>query len=941
MWCKDPFLTLLKQFGYNVVRLPRTNIAPLHVLSRSGSNLDMLGDLSSILVGGTVPPITRDTQAATISGSNAKTGSMDAGVATGLLGGVIAAMGGSKVGIDGAYSKAKSITFEFLDVKQDAINITDLDKYLSAARPDPDSRSMATLLKSSGVYVLTATIKSKKLSVRAEDASGQSLKVDLSGVQQLVGGNVGVKQDDKGASSLVYEGPEPLVFGFQAVQILFDKTGQFQGFKRIDADAVAMRDIDSPSGDFVLLDTANSPFVRIGQGTSTPANVGRRALLIGVNDYPLLEARHQLKGCVNDAKVMAATLRDRFAFPESDIEVLLNEKATRDNILSAMDRLVDRTEPQDVVVIQYSGHGSQVEDREGDEPTGKDQTIVPCDSGRKDPNPNRDITDDEIFERLRKLAAKTDRITLLFDCCHSGTITRDDDFGEGARSLEEETRSVDVLPVASLSRETIDAMTKSGPSGFLPIDGSYVLIAGCRDEEKSFEHKIRTSTGEMRHGALTYFLTKELAKAPAGATYRDVFERAAQKVTGTFFNQHPQMEGASDRELFGVSSRKAARSVLVERTTTDGVKLSAGSAQGLTEGSKWAIYPQGHKEEDGDTGRLGVVTVTEVGALSSDAHIDEVIAPDSIATGTRAIELEHNLGPMSLSVEVEDLSGVHGAGAALQSQIGLSSLLKKADAGTATARVYGLPKGDPASRAGKAPQLGTLAEPTWAAIGRDGFLMFPTAPIEAEDSLERVLTNLEKIARYRNVLSLENHDPSDALAGKVRLVLLRRLANGSWIEAVPGDDGRVVIREGEKVGIRIINDHDSDVFVSVLDFGLTGRIKQLYPARGAKPAHKPGTFDPGLIIGLSFPPDFDRNRNEGEEAFKLIATTEPSDFTLLEQDATRDVKELEASKSLSPLEMLLASAGGGTRDGDVVMASGTGWTASLCRFTLVRKPASP
>jgi len=935
MWCKDPFLGLLKQFGYNVVRLPRANIAPLQVLSRSGSNLDMLGELASVLKCGTLPTIARDALSATISGSKAKTGGMEAGVATGLLGGVIAAMGGAKVGIEAAYANAKSITFEFLDVTQDSISITDLDKYLSAAKPDPESRAMERLLKSNGIYVLTATIKSKKIQVRAEDSSGQSVKLDLDGVQQLVGGKVGVKGDGKYASAVVYEGPVPLIFGFQAVQVLFEKAGEYEGFKRIDADAVGMREIDSTSGETVLLDTANSPFVRLVQ---PPTEVGRRALIIGVNTYPKLAARHQLKGCVNDAKVIAATLRDQFAFADADVEVLLDEAATRDAILAGMDRLVERTAPQDVVVIHYSGHGSEVNDREGDEPSGKDQTIVPSDSGRAEPHPNRDITDDEIFDRLRRLAAKTDRITLLFDCCHSGTISRDTDFGETARSLEGETRPDSVLPVPSVSAETIAAMIGTrdvGPSGFLPIDGSYVLIAGCRDEEKSFEHRVREASGEVRHGALTYFLTQEIAKAPAGATYRDVFERAAARVTATFLNQHPQMEGAADRELFGMADRNAVRSVAVDRDADGAITLSAGAAHGVAQGSKWAVYPQGHKETDGDAGRLGLVKITSVGPLASQATIVDATKPEAIATGCRAVEVEQHLGAMSLRVHIEEV-GVAGAAESLRLAFAGSLLLREADTSNADARVYALPAGDPDARSGRVPQLGTLGEATWAVVGRDGLLMFPAATIADSDSIERIRTNLEKLARYRNALALENRDPSNPIAGKVRLELLRRLADGTWIEANPGADGRLVFREGDTVGIRIINDHDAPVYVSVLDFGLTGRVKQLYPARGAQPAHKPGIFNPGLVIQLGMPKDFDPTRKEGQESFKLIATTEPADFTLLEQDATRDAFDVDQR---SPLEQLLFGAGSGTRDADVEMPSNLGWTTSLRGFTLARKDA--
>src|SRR5215211_3731411 len=121
----------------------------------------------------------------------------------------------------------------------------------------------------------------------------------------------------------------------------------------------------------------------------------KRALLIGIDEYPKLSPRYQLGGCVNDVEAMADILERKFAFPESNMAFLRNGEATRAGILAAMDELVESAETNDIVVIHYSGHGSQMTDREEDEPDGMDETIVPCDAGRgsgSDQIP--DITDD-------------------------------------------------------------------------------------------------------------------------------------------------------------------------------------------------------------------------------------------------------------------------------------------------------------------------------------------------------------------------------------------------------------------------------------------------------------------------------------------------------------------------------------------------------------------
>ncbi len=116
-------------------------------------------------------------------------------------------------------------------------------------------------------------------------------------------------------------------------------------------------------------------------------------------------------------------------------------------------------EPDDVVLFYYSGHGSQMSDREGDEPDFYDETIIPYDSGRM-PHKNRDISDDEIYLWLRDLGQKTGNITLWFDCCNSGSLTRAA-FGGATRSVPRDDRPPSQLPESPIPRSEW-ASTQSG-----------------------------------------------------------------------------------------------------------------------------------------------------------------------------------------------------------------------------------------------------------------------------------------------------------------------------------------------------------------------------------------------------------------------------------------------------------------------------------------------
>ncbi|CAN0121474.1 unnamed protein product [Ectocarpus fasciculatus] len=67
--------------------------------------------------------------------------------------------------------------------------------------------------------------------------------------------------------------------------------------------------------------------------------------------------------------------------------------------------------------MHYSGHGGSVKDTSGDEADNMDETLVPVDyksSGQ--------ITDDEILKELVMVLPEGVTLTVVMDCCHSGSI---------------------------------------------------------------------------------------------------------------------------------------------------------------------------------------------------------------------------------------------------------------------------------------------------------------------------------------------------------------------------------------------------------------------------------------------------------------------------------------------------------------------------------------
>jgi len=231
MSCKDPYIESLHGFGYNVIRLPRADVRPLHLLAKEADGLDRIGELATVLRAGAdvpLPKIAENTRMAAISGG--RTGDLSLGMGVSVLGSVIGAMGGSKLGLDAVYRDAESVTFEFPDVLEDRVEIARLDQYLADADVSPFAAHVAKLLDADQLFVTTAVLKATKITVEARRSKNARLDVSVPEIQKAVGGNVRVGVKGDVASKVTYEGKTPLAFAFQAVR-LFYEDGHYQRFE--------------------------------------------------------------------------------------------------------------------------------------------------------------------------------------------------------------------------------------------------------------------------------------------------------------------------------------------------------------------------------------------------------------------------------------------------------------------------------------------------------------------------------------------------------------------------------------------------------------------------------------------------------------------------------------------------------------------------------------
>jgi hypothetical protein len=279
-------------------------------------------------------------------------------------------------------------------------------------------------------------------------------------------------------------------------------------------------------------------------GGSSAARGRRRALCVGINAY----SRNPLNGCVADARLWARTLEGLGYEPA---RMLLDHDATRANILSELRTVVHASGPGDVVVFQYSGHGTTVPDRNADEVGGDspqdDEALCPIDflDGRL-------LIDDDLAEIFRNIPPGV-RVTSFIDACHSGSVSR---LGVGAPGpsagvVDERPRFVvadDQLIRAHFAFRAAGGGSRAARTSARAA-GRDTLFSACRSTEVAWE-----SNGQ---GDFTRHATPLLAQGIDGVTVGAFLARVISAF-GANARQHPEIYPA-DASLLGLLTAEPLR----------------------------------------------------------------------------------------------------------------------------------------------------------------------------------------------------------------------------------------------------------------------------------------------------------------------------------------------------------------------------------------------
>uniref|UniRef100_A0A060T8P4 Metacaspase-1 n=1 Tax=Blastobotrys adeninivorans TaxID=409370 RepID=A0A060T8P4_BLAAD len=249
----------------------------------------------------------------------------------------------------------------------------------------------------------------------------------------------------------------------------------------------------------------------------------KKALCIGIN---YTGSKNALRGCINDARAMAAYLKDRHGYRDEDMVILTDDQRdqrslpTKANILRAMQWLVAGAQTNDTLFFHYSGHGGQTQDLDGDEDDGYDEVIYPLDFQQAG-----HIVDDQMHEIMVRPLMPGVRLTALFDSCHSGTVL-DIPYVYSTQGVIKEPNLLKDAGTGALSAlnsyaqgniggvfKTVSGLVKKATVGnraeqitrqtrTSPAD--VIQIAGCRDDQTSADaQNAGTNTGAMSYAFIT------------------------------------------------------------------------------------------------------------------------------------------------------------------------------------------------------------------------------------------------------------------------------------------------------------------------------------------------------------------------------------------------------------------------------------------------------
>lgn len=590
----------------------------------------------------------------------------------------------------------------------------------------------------------------------------------------------------------------------------------------------------------------------LGAGTALARQ--NLALLVGASEYPALDRQYWLKGPANDVRLVRTYLTTAAPvhFAPEDVTVLADgvegaAAPTLAAIRQAVQRIADRAGPGDFVYLHFSGHGSQAPALDpATETDGLDELFLPVDIGPWDDSAghvDNALVDDEVGRMLDTIRAKGADVWVVFDSCHSGTVTR------GAPAGDDEVRARQVGPEALGIPAARMAAAEEGAAGRgLPADpraapeapvrpaavagGRLVAFFAAQTNETTPEKNLpRNAPGRIPQGVFTYTLFETLAEYP-GITYRQLGQEVLRRyAVENLALTTPMFEGDLDAVVFdGPPAGRVAQ--WPAQPANGAFDVAAGNLQGLAEGSLMAVMATAADPTNRALGYVRVARADTFTATAEPVAAEGLPAPDPAALprGTMLRKLGAELD-FSLAVALPE--GDSPAAAKMRDAAGrldldgtLGPRLRFVAPGAqADLRLAVLPDSPRPDAIWILPATGLID-----AAAYDRTPSVGTADKTAEELAQTVGDDLARMAKALNLLRVGAGTGGAGGGLDVEVKLLTRTAEDPVLR--PLDDSTVPrLVPGDQVHLEATNRMDIPVDLNVLYVGADWSISHMKAVR--------------------------------------------------------------------------------------------------------------
>ncbi len=344
----------------------------------------------------------------------------------------------------------------------------------------------------------------------------------------------------------------------------------------------------------------------------------------------------------------------------TDIKIVSDKDATVQGISNALENLINRVKAGDVVVIHFSSHGEQVQDDNGDESDGLDETIVtynamlpprgqylsPEDYNKFQADYFRDDLFGKYIDELRaKLGSKGDLVVFM-DLCHSGTGTRGI---AKIRGGEPALVSINFDASKYASMDSAGDFRENKTRGDDATLATYIVYSAAQANELDYE---TTDDNGRGVGSLTYAIGKVFSNLDDTISYRALFADIQTVMSERTPQQHPVVEGNGlDRTLFGGKFIRQQPYIEISKISGKNISLKAGKMQGLDSGAIVAVYPKGTSDTS-KAEKLATGVVVKSTAYTSDVSLDKETGLQQAAAGWVFVSAPvYNTKPLGIGFE--------------------------------------------------------------------------------------------------------------------------------------------------------------------------------------------------------------------------------------------------------------------------------------------------